>query len=66
VKAERNPVLKEESFEDGATTHMRNFFECVVAEPPVEAGIAAAKAAHIGNLAHHRGQTPDRRRDSIR
>jgi len=59
VKADRNPILKEESFEDGTTTHMRNFFECIKTrkEPnaPVEAGIAAARAGHIGNLAYHRG-----------
>ena len=59
VKADRNPVLKEESFEDGTTPHMRNFFDCVKTrkEPnaPVEAGIAAARAGHIGNLAYHRG-----------
>jgi predicted dehydrogenase len=63
VKADRNPILKEESFEDGTTTHMRNFFECIKTrkEPnaPVEAGIAAARAGHIGNLAYHRGgKTP--------
>lgn len=59
VKADRNPVLKEESFEDGTTPHMANFFECIKTrkEPnaPVEAGIAAARAGHVGNLAYHRG-----------
>lgn len=59
VKSDRNPILKEESFEDGTILHMRNFFECVKArkEPnaPVETGIAAARAGHIGNLAFHRG-----------
>ena len=59
VKSAQNPVLKEDSFEDGTTTHMRNFFECVKTrkEPnaPVEAGIAAARAGHIGNLAYHKG-----------
>src|SRR5499427_1932778 len=59
VKADRNPVLKEESFEDGTTPHMRNFFDCIKTrrEPnaPVETGIAAARAGHIGNLAYHRG-----------
>src|SRR5450432_4192453 len=59
VKGDRNPVLKEESFEDGTTPHMRNFFDCIKMrkEPnaPVEAGIAAARAGHIGNLAYHRG-----------
>jgi predicted dehydrogenase len=59
VKADRNPVLKEESFEDGTTPHMRNFFECIKTRKdpnaPVEAGIAAARAGHVGNLAYHRG-----------
>jgi predicted dehydrogenase len=59
VKTDRNPILKEESFEDGTTSHMRNFFDCLKTrkEPnaPVEAGIAAARAGHIGNLAYHRG-----------
>jgi predicted dehydrogenase len=59
VKDDRNPILKEESFEDGTITHMRNFFECIKTrkEPnaPVETGIAAARAGHIGNLAYHRG-----------
>lgn len=59
VKSNQNPLLKEDSFEDGTTTHMRNFFECVKSrnEPnaPVEAGIAAARAGHIGNLAFHSG-----------
>jgi len=62
IKGDRNPTLKEESFEDGTITHMRNFFECIKTrkEPnaPVETGIAAARAGHIGNLAyHHGGQT---------
>jgi predicted dehydrogenase len=59
VKADRNPVLKEESFEDGTTSHMKNFFDCIKTrkEPnaPVETGIAAARAGHIGNFAYHRG-----------
>lgn len=59
VKSNQNPVLKEDSFEDGTTTHMKNFLECVKSrqEPnaPVEAGIAAARAGHIGNLAFHSG-----------
>jgi predicted dehydrogenase len=59
VKADRNPVLKEESFVDGTTPHMANFFECIKTrrEPnaPVETGIAAARAGHVGNLAYHRG-----------
>lgn len=63
VKANTNPVLKEDSFEDGTIAHMRNFLDCVMSrkEPnaPVEAGIAAARAGHIGNLAYlHGGITP--------
>jgi predicted dehydrogenase len=61
VKAAKNPVLKEESFVDGTTTHMQNFFECVKARKqpnaPVETGIAAARAGHIANMAYrHTGQ----------
>jgi predicted dehydrogenase len=59
LKGDKNPVLKEESFEDGTITHMRNFFECIKTRKdpnaPVEAGVAAARAGHIGNLAYHRG-----------
>jgi predicted dehydrogenase len=59
VRKEQNPILKEDSFEDGTTTHMRNFFDCIATrkEPnaPVEAGIAAANAGHIGNLAFKNG-----------
>ena len=59
IKGTQNPVLKEDSFEDGTIAHMRNFFSCMRSrkEPhaPVEAGIAAANAGHIGNLAYHKG-----------
>ncbi len=56
-----NPVLTERSFKDGTISHMENFFECLKTrkEPnaPVEAGVAAARAGHIGNLAlRHGGQ----------
>jgi len=55
VPANQNPVLKEDSFRDGTITHMENFFECVRTrkEPnaPVEAGVAAARAGQIANLA---------------
>jgi predicted dehydrogenase len=59
---EKNPVLAETSYRDGTIAHMENFFECVKTrrEPnaPVEAGVAAARAGHIGNLAFlHGGQT---------
>ena len=53
----QNPVLTERSFRDGTISHIENFFECVRTrkEPnaPVETGVAAARAGHIGNLAHH-------------
>jgi predicted dehydrogenase len=59
VQRAQNPILKEESFRDGTIAHMQNFFECIKTrkEPnaPVEAGIAAARAGHIGNLAYRRG-----------
>lgn len=59
AKGDRNPILKEASFEDGTIGHMRNFFECIKTrnEPnaPVETGIACARAGHIGNLAYHHG-----------
>ncbi len=62
VENDKNPVLSETSVRDGTITHMENFFECVRSrkEPtaPVEAGVAAARAGHIGNYAfHHGGQT---------
>jgi predicted dehydrogenase len=61
VASSNNPILKEESFRDGTITHVENFFECIKTrkEPnaPVETGIAAARAGHIGNLAYrHTGQ----------
>jgi hypothetical protein len=59
VKEAQNPLLKEDSFQDGTITHMANFLDCIKTrhEPnaPVEAGIAAARAGHIGNLAYHKG-----------
>ena len=59
VQDGQNPVLTERSFRDGTITHMENFFECVKSrkEPnaPVETGVAAARAGHIGNLAFRRG-----------
>ena len=59
VKGDVNPVMKESSFEDGTTAHMKNFFECVKSrkEPhaPVETGIAAANAGHVGNMALRKG-----------
>jgi predicted dehydrogenase len=56
VSNQENPVLEEKSFRDGTTSHMENFFDCIKTrkEPnaPVEAGIAAARAGQIANLAY--------------
>jgi len=58
VAGKDNPVLAESSLRDGTIDHMQNFFACVQSrrEPnaPVEAGVAAARAGHIGNLAYMR------------
>jgi predicted dehydrogenase len=57
---DQNAVLGEHSVLDGTVSHVQNFFDCVRSrkEPnaPVEAGIAAARAGHIGNLALRRGE----------
>jgi predicted dehydrogenase len=56
----QNPALSEHSIEDGTITHMRNFFDSVhdrkQPNAPVEAGVAAARAGHIGNLALRGGE----------
>jgi predicted dehydrogenase len=56
---DQNPVLSAHSYRDGTIDHMQNFFECVKSrkEPnaPVETGVAAAAAGHIGNLAYNHG-----------
>jgi len=58
VKNDQNPILKAESFRDGTISHMENFFDCMRTrkEPnaPVEAGVAAARAGQIANLAYRR------------
>ncbi len=58
-KKGRIPQSSSHSFGDGTITHMENFFDCVRSrkEPnaPVETGVAAARAGHIGNLAYHHG-----------
>jgi predicted dehydrogenase len=63
VPRDQNPVLSEKSYRDGTIDHMQNFFDCIKTrrEPnaPVEAGVAAARAGHIGNYAYkNNGQTP--------
>ena len=67
VQGNQNPVLKEESFRDGTITHMQNFFECIKSRKdpnaPVEAGVAAARAGQIANLAYRgKGQIMDQLR----
>jgi hypothetical protein len=55
----KNPIVSANSFRDGTIQHMENFFECVKTRKdpnaPVEAGVAAARAGHIGNLAYQHG-----------
>lgn len=59
VKNAKNTVLTARSFRDGTIFHMENFFEYIKSrkEPnaPVEAGAAAARAGHFGNLAYLHG-----------
>ena len=59
VPRDENPVLSARSYRDGTIDHMQNFFDCIKGrkEPaaPVEAGVAAARAGQIGNLAFSRG-----------
>ncbi|HLJ17544.1 MAG TPA: Gfo/Idh/MocA family oxidoreductase [Bryobacteraceae bacterium] len=50
-----DPTIQMQSAEDGTIAHLRNFLDCVrsraTPNAPVEAGVAAARAAHIGNRA---------------
>lgn len=52
------PVAAMTSAHDGTIDHMRNFLECVRSRrgpnAPVEVGVAAARAAHLGNLAYRK------------
>ncbi len=56
VPSKDNPVVKAESFRDGTVDHMQNFFDCIRTRKqpnaPVEAGVAAARAGQIANLAY--------------
>ena len=47
VKADRNPVLKEESFVDGTTPHMANFFDCIKTRKPTNANPKVMRHSHI-------------------
>lgn len=59
VAKDENPILSERSYRDGTIDHMSNFFDSIKSrkEPnaPIETGITAARAGHIGNLAFTRG-----------
>ena len=59
VEEEKNPALTARCVLDGTISHMENFFDCIKSrkEPnaPVETGVAAARAGHIGNLAYQHG-----------
>ena len=59
VPKDQNPILNERSYRDGTIDHVENFFDCIKSrkEPnaPVETGVAAARAGHMGNLAYSRG-----------
>jgi len=60
---DENPLMTEHSLRDGTIDHVENFFKCVKSrkEPnaPVETGVTAAAAGHIGNLAFKRGGQTD-------
>jgi predicted dehydrogenase len=55
------PAIEMRSQADGAQSHVANWLDCVRSrkEPncPVEPAVAAARAAHLGNLAYRKGAT---------
>jgi len=59
VDTKQNPILTADSYRDGTIAHMENFFACVKSRKdpnaPVETGVAAARAGHIGNQAYLNG-----------
>jgi predicted dehydrogenase len=59
VPRDENPVLSGRSYRDGTIDHVENFFGCVKSRrdpnAPVETGVTAAQAGHIGNLAFNHG-----------
>jgi predicted dehydrogenase len=59
VPKDQNPILSERTYRDGTIDHVENFFDCIKSrkEPnaPIETGVAAARAGHIGNLAYSHG-----------
>jgi predicted dehydrogenase len=56
VAAKDNPVMKADSFRDGTIDHFQNFFDCIKTRKdpnaPVEAGVAAALAGQLANMAY--------------
>ncbi len=60
VVAKTEPTVEIASKEDGTIAHMANFLNCVRTRKqpnaPVDVGIAAARAGHIGNVALRRGE----------
>jgi predicted dehydrogenase len=52
-------VMKADSFRDGTIDHVQNFFDCIKSRrdpnAPVEAGVAAARAGQIANMAYRGG-----------
>lgn len=53
------PEIAMRSLGDGSLDHVRNFLDCVrtrkTPTAPVRSSVAAARAAHLGNLAYRRG-----------
>lgn len=54
------PSVEQRSKQDGTIDHLANWLDCIksrkIPNAPVEAGVAAARSAHIGNLALKRNQ----------
>jgi len=54
-----DPEIEMRSLHDGSMDHVRNFLECIrsrkAPNAPVGPAVAAARAAHLGNLAYRKG-----------
>lgn len=57
--ARNEPLMEMKSLRDGTIAHLENFYDCMKSrkEPncPVEAAVASARVAHLGNLSYKRG-----------
>jgi predicted dehydrogenase len=55
------PVMAMRSLGDGTVDHVKNFLDCVrsrkTPNADVRSAVAAARAAHLGNLAYRKGRT---------